>query len=912
MTLITTILFGYIVALAAPLGVRLFRSKAGFVLAIYPFIIFLELIIQIIAAKPFEPELLRMAWVPTFDLWLSFRLDGLSYLMAAIISGIGTLVIWYGSFYLKDHPHLSRFYSLILFFMTSMLGLVMSDNALLLFIFWELTSISSFFLIGFDHHDSAARAAAWQALLVTGGGGLILLASLVMLSVITGSFEISVWMAAAAQIQLHPLAPAAFILLAIGAMTKSAQFPFHFWLPNAMKAPTPVSAYLHSATMVKAGIFLLLRFHPVLGGLEIWDELLVPIGLLTLLAGSLLALGQTDLKRILAYSTVAALGSPVLLIGVGTPLAIKAALVVLAAHAMYKGALFLVAGGIDHATGTRDVRLLGGLAHRLPFTAAAAAIAGLSMAGIPPLAGFVAKELFYETTLAAPASPLITSLVLAANAATIFLAAWVTWSPFWGKASQNLHPHPEPISLWLPPLLLAIAGLAFGLWIQTAGAILITPAVSAVLQTSYPVKLSLWHGFSPMLGLSALTILLGVIGFTQRVRIQVVAERLFHGLEPFGPANLYNRSLKAVLAFANLQTRLLQNGYLRIYILVILLTTFILTITTLLFRLEAIPFGKWSTPRFYDVMLLAVIVSAAILVTRSTSRLTTIALLGSIGFSIAILFLLYSAPDLAMVQFSIETLIVILFVLAMYRLPKFSRLSSKSTKIFDMVIAAIGGGLMTLLMLIVSFHPTDSRLASFFMENSLLAAKGRNVVNVILVDFRGFDTLGEISVLAIAAVGVFALIRFTRKPAIKSSKQKRITIMQRSILLPVATRYLMPLLLVFSIFLLIRGHNEVGGGFVCGLVASSALMLDGIAISPEALRKLLPISAERLVSPGLCGALLSGVIPVFAGKPFMTGLWLETELPVLGKVGTPLLFDLGVYLLVIGIVIWILLTFAEE
>lgn len=772
MILIAAILFGYLVALAAPICVRLFRSKTGLVLALYPLLIFVQVIVQMTAANPGGLELQRIAWVPAFDLWLSFRLDGLSLLMAAIISGIGALVIWYGSIYLQDHPNLPRFFSLILFFMTSMLGLVISENALLFFIFWELTSISSFFLIGFDHHESSARAAAWQALLVTGGGGLVLLAGLIILFVITGSFEISAWVASAAQIQLHPFASTAFILLAIGAMTKSAQFPFHFWLPNAMKAPTPVSAYLHSATMVKAGIFLLLRFFPILGGLEIWGRLLVPVGLLTLLAGSLLALGQTDLKRILAYSTVAALGSMVLLIGVGTPLAVKAALVVLAAHAMYKGALFLVAGGIDHAAGTRDVRLLGGLARGLPFTAAAAAAAGLSMAGIPPLAGFVAKELLYETTLAAPSATVLTSLVLAANAATIFLAAWVSWSPFWAKTSRDLHSHPEPVGLWLPPLLLAIAGLLFGLWIQTVGAILIAPSLTSVLQTSYPVKLSLWHGLTPMLGLSALTILLGAALFTQRVRIQALFERLFHRLEPFGPASLYNRTLKAVLAFANFQTRILQNGYLRIYILVILLTTLGLTISTLLLRLEAIPFGKWSTPRFYDVVLLAVIVTAAILVTRSTSRLTSIALLGSIGFSIAILFLLYSAPDLAMVQFSIETLIVILFVLAMYRLPKFSRLSKRSTKLLDMVIAAAGGGLMTLLMLIISSHPTVSRLASFFMENSLLTAKGRNVVNVILVDFRGFDTLGEISVLAIAAVGVFALIRFTRKNAVKSTKPK--------------------------------------------------------------------------------------------------------------------------------------------
>jgi len=770
MTLIATILSGYLVAIAAPVIARLFRSRSGLVLSLYPVLIFVQVIIKIVAAVPDEADLLRLAWVPTFDLWFSFRLDGLTLLMAAIISGIGALVIWYGSVYLHDHPHLSRFFSLTLFFMISMLGLVISNNALLLFIFWELTSISSFFLIGFDHRESAARAAAWQALLVTGGGGLVLLVGLILLFVLTGSFEINTWISSAASIQQHPLAQTAFICLAIGAMTKSAQFPFHFWLPNAMKAPTPVSAYLHSATMVKAGIFLLLRFYPVLGNLAIWNGLLVPVGLITLLAGSLLALAQTDLKKILAYSTVAGLGSMVLLTGVGTPLAIKSAVVFLAAHALYKGALFLVAGGVDHSTGTRDVRTLGGLALELPWTALAAAGAGLSMAGILPLAGFVAKELLYETTLAAPNGALLTVLVVAANVTTIFLAARVTWSPFWGKARQHLHVHPETLGLWLPPLLLAAAGLLMGVWISNVGNTVIAPAVASVLQAAYSVKLSLWHGFTPMLALSLLTILLGVALFIPRMSIQVFFERVFHRLEPIGPASLYNRSLKAILAFANLQTRFLQNGYLRIYILVIILATLILTIGTILLRFEPIPSGIWSTPRFYDVVLLGVIVTASILVTRSTSRLTTIALLGSIGFSIAILFLLYSAPDLAMVQFSIETLIVILFVLAMYRLPKFNQLTSRATRLFDLVIAAVGGGLMTLLMLIVSSQANDSRLASFFLENSLVSAKGRNVVNVILVDFRGLDTLGEISVLAIAAIGVFALIRFTRHHGKQSDK----------------------------------------------------------------------------------------------------------------------------------------------
>ncbi len=772
MILVASILCGYIVTIAAPFSGRIFRSRAGLVLGFYPLVIFIQVMVMMVAGSPMEPPLLRIPWVPSFNLWLSFRLDGLTLLMAAIISGIGALVIWYGSAYLHDHVHLSRFHGLTFLFMTSMLGLVISDNALLFFIFWELTSIFSFFLIGFNHQESASRAAAWQALLVTGGGGLVLLAGLVIISFITGSFEISTWMTMASQIQSHPLSTTAFILLLVGVMTKSAQFPFHFWLPNAMKAPTPVSAYLHSATMVKAGVFLLLRFFPIMGGLEAWNKLLVPVGLITLLAGSLLSLGQADLKRLLAYSTVAALGSMVFLIGLGTPLSLKTALVILSAHAMYKGALFLVAGGIDHATGTRDIFTLGKLVRSLPFTSLAAALAGLSMAGIAPLAGFIAKELFYESTLAAPAGILLTGLVLAGNVASVFVAAWIAWSPFWGKTDRSLHPHPEIVGLWLPPCLLAMASLVFGIWIQGAGTVIIAPALTSVLQAAYPVNLALWHGFTPMLGLSVATILLGVLIFLLRSHVHGFFHAVFHRLEIISPANLYNRIIQVVISFANWQTRILQNGYLRIYILVIILTTFILTIGTVILRLGSVPFGTWSTPRFYDIILLAVIITASILVTRSTSRLATIALLGSIGFSIAILFLLYSAPDLAMVQFSIETLIVILFVLAMYRLPKIKHLSSKPARILDMVISTIGGGLMTLLMLIVSSHPIESQLASYFIKNSPTVAKGRNIVNVILVDFRGFDTLGEISVLSIAAIGVYALIRFTRKAVDKNNETK--------------------------------------------------------------------------------------------------------------------------------------------
>jgi len=762
--LLGSIFLGIGLALTVPLFHRLLKNRMGGVLSLYPALIFFQLILLTPDIAGGKTLVENIPWVPSLGLNLTFKLDGLSLLLTLLISGIGSLVILYGSEYLHDHIHLQRFYCLILLFMTAMLGLVLSENALLLFMFWELTSISSFFLIGFEFSKANARAAAWQALLVTGAGGLALLAGFVMLGQITGSYEIRRWAEMAGEINSHPLSPVAFILILIGAMTKSAQFPFHFWLPNAMEAPTPVSAYLHSATMVKAGIYLLARLLPVFGGLAIWTPSLTIIGLITLITSALLALGQTDLKRLLAYTTIAALGMITLLLGIATPIAVKTAMVYLFAHALYKGALFLVAGGVDHATGSRDVRELGRLAKAMPYTAAAAGLAALSMIGFPPLIGFISKELVYESTLTAFNFALpLTGLVLLANVAIAAVAGWVGIGPFWGKSSQEIRPHEGSFQLWMPPLLLAFISLMIGLFAQPVGDWVIGPAAQAILLTQVKAKLSLWHGFTPMLLLSILTVFIGIGIYFLRSRIQPAVNPVWQTIGKFGPSSMYQHGLKGLLSFAAYQTRVLQNGYLRFYVMTIILTTLGLTGLTFFTRVGLFSVNFGSMPRFYDVILVGIILCAAFLVTRARSRLTTIALLGSIGFSVALIFLLYSAPDLAMVQFAIETLTVILFVLVIYRLPKFNQLSNRVTRGIDIIISLAGGVLMTTLMLLISTHGSESRLASYFVQNSEVLANGRNVVNVILVDFRGFDTLGEISVLAIAAIGVYSLIRLNQK-----------------------------------------------------------------------------------------------------------------------------------------------------
>lgn len=751
----------------APLLHRWLKRRSA-LLALYPLAIFIQLVLLSPAVAYGKTSQVSLDWIPSLGLAFTFTLDGLGLIMGLLISGIGALVIIYGETYLHGQPFIARFHSLVILFMTAMLGVVLSGNALLLFIFWELTSIASFFLIGFEHNKANARAAAWQALLVTGSGGLSMLAGFALLAEISGSFEIGQWLELSDTIRDHPLALTAFILILAGAFTKSAQFPFHFWLPNAMEAPTPVSAYLHSATMVKAGVYLLARLFPLFGGLALWTPLLAVIGLLTLVGGALLALAQTDLKRLLAYTTVSALGSLIFLLGLGTPLAIKTAVVFLITHALYKGALFLVAGSIDHGTGSRDLNTLGGAGRAMPMTAAAAGLAALSMAGVPPLLGFLAKELVYETTLETTIAGGLTVLTLIANTAAVAVAVWIGYKPFWGRPGRNdLHPHEGPPGLWAPPLLLAAISLLAGLSPSWLAQWLVSPAAQALLQTAVKVKLSLWHGFTAMLGLSALTLVLGLGLAALRQRLQPIIIHGWNLLSKLGPASLYPRSLHAVLSFASWQTQLLQNGYLRIYILVIILFTVGLAAFTFALRVRTFTIPDWGQPRFYDVVLVAIILTAAFLVTRSRSRLATIALLGSVGFSIAVIFLLYSAPDLSMVQFAVETLTVILFVLALYRLPKFARLSSRAERFADAAVALLGGGMMTILMLLVSTHTSSASLARYFAENSVTAANGRNIVNVILVDFRGLDTMGEITVLGIAAIGVVSLVGLAIRRPIK-------------------------------------------------------------------------------------------------------------------------------------------------
>ncbi len=709
-----------------------------------------------------------LSWIPTLGIDLSFRLDGLSLIFSILILLIGTLIVIYTGGYLHGHAKLHKFYAFLLLFMGSMLGVVLAGNVMTLFVFWEMTSISSYLLIGFHHEDLASRKKALQALLVTGLGGLSLLAGLVLLGQVVGSYEFSEILNSQELVHQSPFYLAIVILILGGCFTKSAQVPFHFWLPNAMAAPTPVSAYLHSATMVKAGIYLMARLTPALGGTEFWQTTLTLFGAATMLLGAFLGLWQTDLKRILAYTTLSVLGILTMLIGLGTELALQAAMIFLIGHALYKAALFMTAGSVDHGTGSRDVTLLRGLRTAMPFTAAAAGLAALSKSGFPPFFGFIGKEYVYKSGLALEqAFPFILGAAVVTNMMLMALAFKAGIHPYWGKASQGAlaklphQPHECSFSIWMPPLLLAVLGLGIGALPNLLERPLLEPAVAVMSGHPVDLKVALWHGFNLPLLLSGLTVAGGFFIYSQRERLWRWAPHLPLN-STWGAEGWYFRIYDAVVAFAKVQTRFFQGGLLSNYIMITIGTALALLCLPL-FAWHGNP-PDWAGITFPGLVLMVLMAASAIVAALTTSRLTALLSVGVIGFGVALLFILFSAPDLAITQVLVETLTVVLFMFVVYRLPRFRILSSTRRRIFDAVFSLTAGGFITALVIkshqLQLAHPISDQ----FAEWSYTLAKGKNVVNVILVDFRALDTLGEVLVLVIAALGVIALVRpFTSK-----------------------------------------------------------------------------------------------------------------------------------------------------
>ena len=713
-----------------------------------------------------EGEIMRFTseWVPSLNVNLDFQLDGLALLFALLITGIGSFVFIYTKEYLKGNDKLLRFYCYLSIFMGAMLGLVTSNNLISLFIFWELTSISSFFLISFKNTDQSSRKSALLALSITGLGGLSLLAFSVLAGQMTGTYTISEMLSTPEVFQNGELSMYLLVFLLLAAFTKSAQFPFHFWLPGAMKAPTPVSTYLHSATMVKAGVYLLLRFSPHFAMNEYFGDILIVFGGITMLYASIHTLFRTDLKGILAYSTIGALGILVFLIGIGTPEAITAAIIFIVVHALYKATLFLVTGTIDHSSGTRDITHLAGLRKIMLPLSIAGLLAAVSSAGIPPSVGFVGKDLIYESTLHSGFNTgLLTTIALVTNIFMVFAGFVVGVKPFVGKLPENLSETEKPnLILWLPPVLLALLGIVFGLFPGLLGS-LFTNNITPVLTGEVGPHLKLWHGFNFIFLLSIITIVSGLLLYFLW-KPSKTKETFIQRFNVFAPKDILLSLGDLFSKLSLFLTRLFQNGYLRRYVMILLvILTVVLGIHIFInprvyLNIQQIKSLDWNEIIICIIMFFAILFSVF-----SKSRLSAVAGLGIVGYAMCFIFVFYGAPDLAMTQFTIDTLTVILFVLVLYRLPKYLKMSNPTNRIRDGIIALTFGTFISFIIVEIMNESPVKNVTEFYSENAYVLAKGKNIVNVILVDFRGFDTMIEIIVLSIAAIGVFALLKLYLK-----------------------------------------------------------------------------------------------------------------------------------------------------
>ncbi|MCY2686285.1 putative monovalent cation/H+ antiporter subunit A [Salinimicrobium sp. TH3] len=760
--MLSAILLGFIFSIFLVFAGKFFKGKLAVLSSLVPLALFLYFLSFLPRVSGGEVIRQNIEWVPSLGLNLNFALDGLSLLFSLLITGIGFLVFAYTAAYLKGHDYLDRFYGYLGMFMGAMLGLVLSDNLLSMFIFWELTSISSFFLIGFNNTSEASRKSAVLALAITGSGGFLLLAGALLLGGVAGTYSITEMVGLSDSIVQSEYYLWIVILIFGAAFTKSAQFPFHFWLPGAMKAPTPVSTYLHSATMVKAGIYLLLRFTPVLGGEEIWNTTLIIVGGITMFYAAVHTLFRTDLKGVLAYSTISVLGILVFLIGLGTQYALTAAAVYIIVHALYKATLFLVTGIIDHEAGTRDVTRLAGLRKVMLPVAIAGFLAALSSAGMPPFVGFVGKDLVYESTLQMGSWSIVLTIIAIATNILVLYAGFVAGiKPFTGKLPEGLSKvHLPSFLMWLPPVILAVLGLVVGIFPALIDGPLVKPVVDAVGMAGSEVHLKLWHGFNLVLGLSALTLAVGFVLYLT-VKPSRSKERGIARLDFIAPLTLITDFGNLFKSFSNWWTRIFQNGFLRNYVSTIILFLVVLVGYSLFTKHDGIPidFSSFSRMTYYEMIIMGIMFLAVLFVVGARSRLTAVVAMGVVGYAICLMFVIYSAPDLAMTQFSIDTLTVILFVLVLSSLPKYLSISDYRMKAIDGILSISFGVLITLIALEVLSQPVNKEVSNFYADNAYVLAKGKNVVNVILVDFRGVDTLMEISVLTIAAIGVFSLLK---------------------------------------------------------------------------------------------------------------------------------------------------------
>jgi len=857
----------------------------------------------------------RIAWMPTAGLDLVFRLDGLGLLFALMILGIGFLIVLYARYYFSPQDPLGRFYCFVLLFMGSMLGLVLSENLIQLLIFWELTSLSSFLLISYWHQRAEARNGARMALAVTGMGGLALLGGVLLLGEIVGSYELSAVLAAGDRIRSDPLYLPMLVLILLGAFTKSAQFPFHFWLPNAMAAPTPVSAYLHSATMVKAGVFLLARLFPVLSGTAEWFWLVGLTGLLTLVIGAVIALFKHDLKGLLAYSTISHLGLITMLFGIGTPLAALAGVFHIINHATFKASLFMAAGIIDHETGTRDMRRINGLWGYMPYTATLAMVAAAAMAGVPLFNGFLSKELFFAEAVEVASLYRFGWLVPAAvTFAGIFAVAYslrFVHDVFFNGKPVDLPrtPHEPPRWMKVPVEVLVAICILVGMLPALTVEPLLAVAAAGVLQGPLPDHdLAIWHGFSPALWMSVIALAGGGLVYLGRRPLFALADRVEGRFEA---RRGYDRLVAGVFTLTAWVTARLDTGSLQRMLLYFVLSALLLGLT-----------GWWATaapltgPRPLlpvglagSLAALGLMITAVLVVVLHRQRLTALILLGAVGLGCALIFLYFSAPDLALTQLSVEVVTVILLLLALYFLPQTTPAEpSRIRHGRDLLLAVVVGAAAAALTWAVLTRPQAS-IADWFLANSLPGGGGTNVVNVILVDFRGYDTLGEITVLALAALGIYAMLEGLQLTGPARDDQGRPWDPDlHPAIMASLVRLLLPLALLVSVYILLRGHNQPGGGFIAGLITAVALIMQYLANGVAWTHARLPGDLHPLIGAGLFIATLTGLASLVLGYPFLTSAFTHVHWP-LGdfELASAMAFDLGVYLVVVGATLLILI-----
>ncbi|MDN3401909.1 monovalent cation/H+ antiporter subunit A [Pseudoalteromonas sp. APC 3213] len=852
-------------------------------------------------------------WIPALGLDISLRLDGLSLLFLFMILGIGLLVILYARYYLSQNDSLPKLFSYLMLFMTAMLGIVMSNNVIQLWVFWELTSISSFLLISYWWHKSEARKGARMALAVTGAGGLALLGGLMLLGDIVGSYNLDTILASKAIIQSHDLYELALVLVLLGAFTKSAQFPFHFWLPHAMAAPTPVSAYLHSATMVKAGIFLLARFYPALAGTDTWFLLVGLTGLTTLLFGAYIALFKHDLKGLLAYSTISHLGLITLLLGLDTQLATVAAIFHIINHATFKASLFMATGIIDHETGTRDMRKLNGMWRYLPYTATLAMVAAAAMAGVPLLNGFLSKEMFFAETLhqqvLGSMSWLIPVLATVAGALSVAYSSRFIHDVFFNGEPIDLPrtPHEAPRYMRVPIEILVVLCILVGIFPHFAVDGILSAASLAVLGQAMPeYKLTIWHGFNLPLLMSGMAVIGGLFIYVNR-------KYLFQfqaSLPPFNAKKIFERFLAVVVNWCQNKIQSTENGSLQRYVF-IMLGVVLLASGWPLFEMKQLAGSVPNTPVDIQNAIGAglLIIGAIATVIWHRIRMVSLLMLSIVGLMVSVAFTRFSAPDLALTQLTVEVATIILLMLALFFLPQSTPRESSSLRILrDVVISSTVGIIIASICYALLTRPLNS-ISEFFVANAKTGGGGTNVVNVILVDFRGFDTLGEITVLGIAALGIFKLLsRIPLYMPASDSEGRPWSKDRHPILLACISQSLLPLALLVSAYIFLRGHNLPGGGFIAGLVTSIAFILQYMAHGTAWINERFDVNYRKIIASGIAIAMFTGVGSWFFDKPFLTTWFDYFDIPFVGKteLASAIVFDLGVYLTVVGATLMIL------